>query len=56
LIRQLKQSHHPRSEQQAFVFRATSSAPFEVLLESLTVRRVEFAVNVRREHFPNAPA
>jgi hypothetical protein len=38
------------------VFRATSSAPLEVLLESLTVRLVKLAVNVRREHFPNAPA
>jgi hypothetical protein len=56
LIRQLKQSHHPRSEQQAFVFRAARGAPLEMSVESLTVRVVELSVNVRREHFPNAPA
>jgi hypothetical protein len=50
LIRQLKESHHPRREQQAFVFRATCGAPLEMSLESLTVRVVELAVNVRREH------
>jgi hypothetical protein len=56
LIRQLEEGHHPRSEQQPFMFRATSSAPLEVRLELPTVRFVELAVNVRREHFSNAPA